>query len=169
MAINTKGEWAKYESEPGEWKRKWNGEESSYTRLCNDLKEHKSTGWNLGYFEDCIYGELYPCNGTKPSDIYIYYETDKNKRKPKLCLISRKCKDEEAYVDILGLKRREKPGSKKFTRIPKAKYLPVLLEKLKELNAIKWILKDEEEKLSEYQALIRIARISKRKKCSRGL
>ena len=52
------------------------------------------------------------------------------------------------------------PNSKETTLIPKAKYLPIILEKLKELNAKKWIIKEEEEKLSEYQDLIRIVRES---------
>lgn len=158
MTRNTKGEWVKYESEPGEWKRKWNSEESSYTRLCNDLKEHKSTGWNSIKFDDYIYGEMFPSEGIYPSDVYIYYETDKTKRKPKLCLIYRTYENGDFYYSVLGLKRRKKPGSKEMTFTPKAKYLPVLLEKLKELNATKGMFKEEEESLLEYQALIRIAK-----------
>ena len=96
MARNVQGEWVKYECELG----KWDSEESSYTRLCDDLSQHKSTGWDLEYFADCIYGEKIPSDGPIPSDIYIYYVINKNKRKARLCLISHKCEDEEFFVSI---------------------------------------------------------------------
>lgn len=154
MAKNIKGEWVKYEKEPG----KWNSEDSSYTRLCEDLKQYKNTGWSLSKLADHIYGEFMPSEGIGPSDVYIYYVVNKNKRVPKLCLIHHKYDDEEFYVRIYGTERKIEPGSKEKTVIPKAEYLSIILDKLKELSSKEGAFKEEEEKLAEYQELIRISK-----------
>lgn len=154
MNQNIKGEWIKYEKQPG----KWGSTESSYTKLCADLEKHQNTGWNLGVLADYIYGEFLPCHGTMLSDIYVYYIIDKKsgKRKPKLYLAVHSCDDGKNYADILGIKRRIKPNSKKLTFDPEVKYASIVLEKLQELNAKDWIIKEYEESSREYQALDRI-------------
>lgn len=156
MSKNIKGEWVKYEKEPG----KWNSEESSYTRLCDDLKPYKYTGWSLGGFADYIYGEFIDVYGIGPSDVYIYYivNEETGNRKPKLCMIADECEDGKMKVHIRGLKRGGKSSSILNYFYPKAKYLNVILDKLKEINAKDFDIEDIEEALVEYQKLLNIAK-----------
>ena len=150
MATNIVGEWVKYEKQPG----KWGDKDTSYTRLCADLEKYPDTGWDFKQFSNYIYGEFLPDEGTGPSDVYIYYimDNETKERKPELCLAAER-DDGQLYVDIHGVKRVAKSGT---TYTPEVEFLPVLLEKLKELNAKDWMIKKYEESLGDYQALERI-------------
>lgn len=154
MPKSIKGEWVKYEEEPGKW---FSDEDTSYKRLCRDLESHKNTGWDLGRLSDNIYGEFIPCYGTQEGDVYVYYTVNEKsgKRKPKLLLITHLCDDKKMYASVLGIRRKNKRVN---TYEPKAKYLEIILDKLKEVNAKDWAIKDTETKLREYRDLLSVAK-----------
>lgn len=155
MSKGQNGVWIKYEKSPG----KWHSKDSSYTRLCADLKPHQNTGWPIGKFADYIHGEFIPCDGTPDSDIYVYYLKNRKKgvSKPKLCLAVHECDDGKYYAAVYGIRTKDRSEEHRITYKPAAKYLPVLVEKLRELNAKDWQLEEYTNSLHEYQNLVYIA------------
>lgn len=88
LKLRQKGIWVKYNAEP----KNWSNKNASYNKLHNDLKD-SDKDWpiakNIDECEKELCGEMIPSEGTKPGDIYVFYEEIEQRRVPifyiKLC------------------------------------------------------------------------------------
>lgn len=150
-----KGIWKKYEKNNS----RHSLEKTSYDELYDDLKD-SNKDWQIAqdyeWCKDHLCGELVPCYNIKPGDIYVYYEVKNNSLNPVFYFkiekhIDYDTKEEKNYIELNG-------SSLSCANIEE-KYIPLLIEKLKEINKTKnqHYINTLTKRYEEYTKLIQIA------------
>ncbi len=151
-----KGIWKKYEKNNS----RHSLEKTSYDELYDDLKD-SNKDWQIAqdyeWCKDHLCGELVPCYNIKPGDIYVYYEIKNNSLNPVLYFkiekhIDYDTKEEKNYIELNG-------SSLSCANIEE-KYIPLLIEKLKEISKTKnqHYINTLTKRYEEYTKLIQIAK-----------
>lgn len=149
---NIEGIWVKYEAQPGNWS-KWCSDDTSYSKLYNDLKD-SGVDWRIAKSKeacmDQLCGEMIPSEGIDAGDIYVYYLNKSEKKIPVFYIHveeSRTSK-ERNFIFFNGC-------SFGYDNIDD-KYMPILADKLfridKEKN--KEYIEEIKERYSEYLMLL---------------
>lgn len=150
-----KGIWKKYKKNNS----RHSLEKTSYDELYDDLKD-SNKDWQIAqdyeWCKDHLCGELVPCYNIKPGDIYVYYEVKNNSLNPVFYFkiekhIDYDTKEEKNYIELNG-------SSLSCANIEE-KYIPLLIEKLKEINKTKnqHYINTLTKRYEEYTKLIQIA------------
>lgn len=149
-----KGIWKKYEKNNS----RHSLEKTSYDELYDDLKD-SNKDWQIAqdyeWCKDHLCGELVPCYNIQPGDIHVYYEEKNNSLNPVLYFkiekhIDYDTKEEKNYIEL--------NGSSLSCATIEEKYIPLLIEKLKEISKTKnqHYINTLTKKYEEYTKLLQI-------------
>lgn len=155
---NSKGIWIKYNANPKIWEYEsdTDNDNESYKHLYNDLKS-SNAGWEIANsLTACLEelcGEPLPNRGTRSGDIYIYYlisEINQSKM-PKIKIKITNLGGKLSF----NIKGAQNNLTNYQTRFDVESYLlPILIEKLKELNAPTKVIEQYENRYEHYKRLL---------------
>lgn len=127
----SKGVWVKYDCEAGNFF----SDEASCDRLYNDLKD-TDVNWriakSLSECQELLCGEIIPCHGTSPGDVYVYYIETDGIRKP-IFYIHVHVFEDRVEKQVYNCYLYNGVSLSSCYDLDR-RYLPELIEKIKELD-----------------------------------